>query len=34
MILSAEGRLHADKIDAIADPPSLVDLRCRLPRRE
>jgi hypothetical protein len=30
MILSAEGRLHADKIDAIADPPSLVDQRRRL----
>ena len=30
MILGAEGRLHADKIDAIADPPSLVDLRRRL----
>jgi hypothetical protein len=26
----ADGRLHADKIDAIADPPSLVDLRRRL----
>ena len=30
MILGAEGRLHADKMDAIADPPSLVDLRRRL----
>jgi len=28
--VDADGRLHADKIDAIADPPSLVDLRRRL----
>jgi hypothetical protein len=30
MILGAEGRPHADKMDAIADPPSLVDHRRRL----
>ena len=28
--VDADGRLHADKIDAIADPPSLDDLRRRL----
>ena len=28
--VDADGRLHADKIDAIPDPPSLVDLRRRL----
>ncbi|MEO7836436.1 MAG: DUF4158 domain-containing protein, partial [Acidimicrobiales bacterium] len=27
--VDAEGRLHAAKIDAIADPPSLTDLRAR-----
>jgi len=27
--IDAEGRLHAAKIDAIADPPSLTDLRSR-----
>ena len=28
--VDADGRLHADKIDAVPDPPSLVDLRRRL----
>jgi len=28
--VDGEGRLHADKIDAVPDPPSLVDLRRRL----
>jgi hypothetical protein len=28
--VDAEGRLHADKVDAVPDPPSLVDLRRRL----
>jgi hypothetical protein len=28
--VDADGRLHADKVDAIPDPPSLVDLRRRL----
>ena len=27
--VDAEGRLHADKVDAVPDPPSLVDLRQR-----
>jgi len=28
--VDADGRLHADKVDAVAEPPSLVDLRRRL----
>lgn len=28
--VDAEGRLHAGKIDAVSDPPSLIDLRRRL----
>jgi hypothetical protein len=28
--VDTDGRLHADKIDAVPDPPSLVDLRRRL----